>query len=112
MRAGVSRVVDEHRAVAQAGVDVVTVVQTPAAAPHWFTRIIGLNHRVGQQAGTKQQHINSQACTTHPSVRLEMLTCSYLVSLIVLSNAADSSRLSFCLLKDRPRICLLWMGTY
>lgn len=38
--------------------------------------------------------------------------CVYLVSLMVLSRAADSSRLSFCLLKDRPRICLLWMGTY
>lgn len=47
--AGVSGVVDEHRAVTQTSVDVVTVVQAPAAAPHWFTRVVRLNHRVGQQ---------------------------------------------------------------
>lgn len=49
MRAGVSGVVDEHGAVAQSCIDVVAVVQTPAAAPHRFTCIVGLNHRVGQQ---------------------------------------------------------------
>lgn len=49
VRAGVSGVVDEHRAVVQTGVDVVAVVQTPAAAPHGFTCVIGLHHRVGQQ---------------------------------------------------------------
>lgn len=52
MCAGVSGVVDEHGAVAQTCVDVVTVVQTPAAAPHGFTCVIGLNHRVGQQTAT------------------------------------------------------------
>lgn len=52
MCAGVSGVVDQHRAVAQTCVDVVTVVQTPAAAPHRFTCVIGLNYCVGQQTAT------------------------------------------------------------
>lgn len=52
MRARVSGVIDEHRAIAQTGIYVGAVVQTPAAAPHWFTCIIRLNHRVGQKTAT------------------------------------------------------------
>lgn len=47
VRAGVSGVVDEHRAVDQTSIDVVAVVQTPAAAPDGPTSVVGLHHRVG-----------------------------------------------------------------
>lgn len=52
VRASVSGVVDQHRAIAQTSIDVVTVVQTPAAAPHWLTSVVGLDHCVGEQTVT------------------------------------------------------------
>ena len=61
VRAGVSGVVDEHRAVVEAGVDVVAVVQTPAAAPDGTARLIGLHHRVGQQTARTHTHTHTRS---------------------------------------------------
>lgn len=52
VHAGVPGVVDQHRAVDQAGVHVVTVVQTPTAAPHRLVCVVGLHHGVGEQTAT------------------------------------------------------------
>lgn len=57
MRAGVSGVINEHRAVDQTGVDIVAVVQAPAAAPHRFPGVISLNHSVGQQTVAQIQSV-------------------------------------------------------
>ena len=46
MCAGVSGVVDQDRPVEEAGVHVVTVVQTPGAAPHRPPGVVGLHHGV------------------------------------------------------------------
>lgn len=46
MSAGVSGVIHQHRAIAQPSIDVIVVVMAPAAAPDWFTSVIGLNHSV------------------------------------------------------------------
>lgn len=58
MCAGVPGVVHKHRAIDQTRIHVVTVVQTPAAAPHRFTCIIGLNYRIGQQTATHKHCIH------------------------------------------------------
>lgn len=50
---GVSGVVHQHRAIAQTSIHIVTVVQRPAATPHRFTCVVGLNHCVGQQTVTQ-----------------------------------------------------------
>lgn len=60
VHAGVPGVVDQHRAVDQAGIHVVTVVQTPAAAPHRLVCAVGLHHGVGEQTATyKDQQVNT-----------------------------------------------------
>lgn len=56
-------------------------------------------------------HVNScklNCCKGHCKVHWS----GYLVSLMVLSRAPESSRLSCWRLKARPRMGLMWMGMY
>ena len=76
--AGVPHVVHPHRAVSEACVHIVVVVMAPAAAPHRHASVVGLDHRVRQQATVKLiQNFN----TSHQS--FEVLICTPLGPSIV-----------------------------
>ena len=56
--ASVSGVVDQNRAVEKSGVNIVTVVKAPAAAPHRLPSVVSLDDRVRQQTRTIRKHLD------------------------------------------------------
>lgn len=64
------------------------------------------NYKIQSSLLHKAKHSAGKCCPPLPPSR------AHLVSLRVLSRAADSSKPSARLPKASPRICLLWMGMY
>lgn len=79
MSAGVPRVVHQHRAVAETGVNVVVVVVAPAAAPHRSARVVGLHHRVSHQT-VKKTYMKQFVVSYIFCNRIRKMNAEFLVS--------------------------------
>lgn len=74
--------------------------------------MLSFRYTAGKVNQKQNSSLEGKCNFQHKARWLSLFLRTHLVSLRVWSKAADKSRPSVRLLKARPRICLLWMGTY